>query len=80
MVLPEPGAGIPAPGSGNKHHATVLAFSPLPSSLSRPTEREPRYARMAAGSIPWRAHQRAYSTGEISDGLISLRPPQKTFV
>ncbi len=37
-------------------------------------------ARMAVGSSPFCSHHAAYAIGEISDGLISLRPPQKTFV
>ena len=37
-------------------------------------------SRMESGSIPRSSHQQAYATGEISDGLISLRPPQKTLV
>jgi hypothetical protein len=35
---------------------------------------------MAAGSTPIFVHHTRYSDGRISDGLISLRPPQKTFV
>ena len=38
------------------------------------------YARMAAGSTPFSRQKSAYASGETSDGLISLRPPQKTFV
>jgi hypothetical protein len=35
---------------------------------------------IAAGSMPLRRQKSAYSSGEISLGLISLRPPQKTLV
>lgn len=37
-------------------------------------------ASISRGLHPTRLHHDEYSTGEISDGLISLRPPQKTFV
>lgn len=36
--------------------------------------------RIAAGSISFSTHHASYAMGEISDGFISLRPPQKTFV
>ncbi len=38
------------------------------------------YARIASGSRPIDAHHPRYAMGETSDGLISLRPPQKTLV
>ena len=38
------------------------------------------YSRIVSGSTPTVAHHSRYANGEISDGLISLRPPQNTFV
>ena len=35
---------------------------------------------LASGESPARSAQALYSIGDISDGLISLRPPQNTFV
>ena len=43
--------------------------------------RGPRtHSRIVSGSTPIFAHHARYAIGEISDGLISLRPPQNTFV
>ncbi len=43
--------------------------------------RSPRaHSRIVSASMPILAHHSRYAIGEISDGLISLRPPQKTFV
>src|SRR6185295_4971449 len=38
------------------------------------------YSFIASGSTPTSLHHFRYANGEISLGLISLRPPQKTFV
>ena len=35
---------------------------------------------MLSAAMPISSHHAAYASGEISLGLISLRPPQKTFV
>ena len=40
----------------------------------------PPAARMAAASTPCRSQNASYALGRISLGLISLRPPQNTFV
>src|SRR5215218_4232474 len=46
-------------------------------SARRPFRGHPR---ISAGSIPTERHHSSYANGEISLGLISLRPPQNTLV
>jgi hypothetical protein len=38
------------------------------------------HSRISSGSMPFDSHHCRYANGEISLGLISLRPPQKTLV
>lgn len=63
--------GVSRAGADNRH-------------VSRPAQNADSSssgARMVSGSIPSATYQsRVLRTGEISDGLIPLRPPQNTFV
>src|SRR5207302_983133 len=46
-----------------------------------PTPNSPEsHSFIVSGSTPRLLQKSMYANGEISDGLISLRPPQKTFV
>src|SRR5579875_3539160 len=62
-------------------HEALLPYR-LPALGPLLTSRAASYEspRISLGSTPRERHQRSYSIGEISDGLISLRPPHKTFV
>ena len=45
-----------------------------------PRGSKPYPTRIAAGSNPTSLHHASYAAGITSEGLISLRPPQKTLV
>jgi MFS transporter, DHA1 family, tetracycline resistance protein len=76
-------AGSLARIAGPIFAATVFTLCDVRRDLShcwRNRVATPDHAHIFSGSnaIAW--HQSRYANGEISDGLISLRPPQKTFV
>src|SRR5881296_2724574 len=63
-------------GKAGERSSPAKSASPTTGRLSVAT----RSHRIASGSIPCARHHDAYTVGEISEGLISLRPPQNTLV
>jgi hypothetical protein len=68
---------VRAKGLGGSSFAGLVSG---PAATATHPRRGRVYARIVAGSRPWRRQNSSYASGEISDGLISLRPPQKTLV